>query len=172
MMVPLWTTLLPIWYFSTPSSLWYIIESCYDHEFYLSKRLGMSPEAYGHLLVAANLAQLQLSWCFSIKIRGQSCSKVVDFQHVTEAVWYMRRWNKCNTHNPSLRLNFSLLFVLSFRHVPFVGTDTPQKLTPSKPLTGIGIVIDPSSWIHKNELPQNKSIMVEMAIAINVLVRC
>jgi hypothetical protein len=56
-------------YLSTASSFWYSIESSYDHEFHLSKQLGMSPEAYGHLLGAANHAQLQPSWCFSIKTR-------------------------------------------------------------------------------------------------------
>ncbi len=37
-------------YLSSASSFWYHIESSYDHKFHLSKQLGMSPDAYGHLL--------------------------------------------------------------------------------------------------------------------------
>jgi hypothetical protein len=56
-------------YLSTASSFWYSIESSYDHEFHLFRHLGMSLEAYGHLLGVLNHAQLQPSWCFFIKTR-------------------------------------------------------------------------------------------------------
>ncbi len=66
-------------YLSTASSLWYSIESSYDHEFHLlSETIDMSPEAYGHLLVAANHAQLQPSWCFSIMTRTRIWHQFID----------------------------------------------------------------------------------------------
>jgi hypothetical protein len=34
-------------YLSTASSLWFSLDSSYDHEFHLSKRFGMSPQDYG-----------------------------------------------------------------------------------------------------------------------------
>jgi hypothetical protein len=43
-------------YLSTASSFWYSLDSSYDHEFHLSKRLGMSPNDYKYFLVAAQLA--------------------------------------------------------------------------------------------------------------------
>ena len=53
---------------STASSFWFSLESSYDHEFHLSQRLGMSPQAYEYLLVAANLAHFHTKWgFFSVK---------------------------------------------------------------------------------------------------------
>ena len=54
-------------YLSTATSFWYSLDSSYDHEFHLSKRLGMSPNDYEYLLVAAQLAHFHKKWGFSIK---------------------------------------------------------------------------------------------------------
>jgi hypothetical protein len=54
-------------YLSTASSFWFSFNSSYDHEFHLSKRFGMSPQDYEHLLVAAHLAHFHTKWGFSIK---------------------------------------------------------------------------------------------------------
>jgi hypothetical protein len=54
-------------YLSTASSFWFSLDSSYDHEFHLSKRFGMSPQDYEHLLVAAYLAHFHTKWGFSIK---------------------------------------------------------------------------------------------------------
>ena len=54
-------------YLSTASSFWFSLDSSYDHEFHLSRRLGMSPQDYEYLLVAANLAHFHAKWGFSIK---------------------------------------------------------------------------------------------------------
>ena len=54
-------------YLSTASSFWYSLDSSYDHEFNLSKQLGMSPNDYEYLLVAAQLAHFHGKWGFSIK---------------------------------------------------------------------------------------------------------
>jgi hypothetical protein len=54
-------------YLSTASSFWFSLDSSYDHEFHLSRRLGMSPQAYE--LVAANLAHFHTKWGFSVKKR-------------------------------------------------------------------------------------------------------
>ena len=54
-------------YLSTASSFWFSLDSSYDHEFHLSKRFGMSPQDYEHLLVAAHLAHFHTKWGFSIK---------------------------------------------------------------------------------------------------------
>ncbi len=43
-------------YLFTASSFKYSLASSYDHEFCISKRLGMSPQAFEYLLVAAQLA--------------------------------------------------------------------------------------------------------------------
>ena len=67
-----------ILYLSTASSFWYSIDSSYDHDIQLSKRLGMSPEAYGHPLGAANHAQLQPSWYFFIKTRPRMWQQFID----------------------------------------------------------------------------------------------
>jgi hypothetical protein len=55
-------------YLSAASSFWFSLNSSYDHGCHLSKRLGMSPQDYEYLLVAANLAQFHPKWGFSIKI--------------------------------------------------------------------------------------------------------
>ena len=54
-------------YLATASSFWFSLDSSYDHEFHLSKRFGMSPQDYEHLLVAAHLAHFHTKWGFSIK---------------------------------------------------------------------------------------------------------
>jgi hypothetical protein len=54
-------------YLSTATSFWYSLNSSYDHEFHLSKRLGISPQDYEYLLVAAQLAHFHTKWGFSIK---------------------------------------------------------------------------------------------------------
>ena len=54
-------------YLSTDTSFWYSLDSSYDHEFHLLKRLGMSPNDYEYLLVAAQLAHFHKKWGFSIK---------------------------------------------------------------------------------------------------------
>ena len=54
-------------YLSTATSFWFSINSSYDHCCHLSKRLGMSPQDYEYLLVAANLAHFHERWGFLIK---------------------------------------------------------------------------------------------------------
>ncbi len=53
-------------YLST-TSFWFSINSSYTHCCHLSKRLGMSPQDYEYLLVAANLAHFHERWGLSIK---------------------------------------------------------------------------------------------------------
>jgi len=55
-------------YLSTASSFWFSVNSSYDHGCHLSKRMGMSPQDYEYLLVAANLAHFHQTRGFSIKI--------------------------------------------------------------------------------------------------------
>jgi len=55
-------------YLTSSSSFWFSLNSDYDHDFYLSKRLGMTPKDYEYLLVAADLAHFHKRWGFSIKI--------------------------------------------------------------------------------------------------------
>ena len=55
-------------YLATASSFWFSVNSSYDHGCHLSKRIGMSPQDYEYLLVAANLAHFHQTWGFSIKI--------------------------------------------------------------------------------------------------------
>ena len=55
-------------YLSAASSFWFSLNSSYDHDCHLSKRLGMSPEDYEYLFVDTNLAQFHPKWGFSIKI--------------------------------------------------------------------------------------------------------
>jgi hypothetical protein len=43
---------------SSSSSFWFSLNSSYDHKFYLSKRLGMSPQDYEYLLMALDLASI------------------------------------------------------------------------------------------------------------------
>jgi hypothetical protein len=54
-------------YLSSSSSFWFSLNSSYDHDFHLSKRLGMTPKDYEFLLVAADLAHFHKRWGFSIK---------------------------------------------------------------------------------------------------------
>jgi hypothetical protein len=54
-------------YLSTASSFWFSLASSYDHEFHLSKQLGMAPQAFEYLLVAAQLAHFHKKWGFSMK---------------------------------------------------------------------------------------------------------
>ena len=46
-------------YLSSSSSFWFSLNSSYDHEFHLSKRLGMSPQDYEYLLMALDLAKME-----------------------------------------------------------------------------------------------------------------
>ena len=55
-------------YLSSSSSYWFSLNSSYDHEFHLSKRLGMSPQDYEYLLMALDLASIHKRWGFSIKV--------------------------------------------------------------------------------------------------------
>jgi hypothetical protein len=55
-------------YLSSSSSFWFSLNSSYDHDFHLSKRLGVTPEDYEYLLVAADLAHFHKRWGFSIKM--------------------------------------------------------------------------------------------------------
>ena len=55
-------------YLSSSSSFWFSLNSSYDHDFHLSKRLGVTPEVYEYLLVAADLAHFHKRWGFSIKM--------------------------------------------------------------------------------------------------------
>ncbi len=57
-----------IMYLSTASSFWFSLNSSYDHGCHLSKQMGMSPQDYEYLLVAANLAHFHQKRGFSIKI--------------------------------------------------------------------------------------------------------
>jgi hypothetical protein len=54
-------------YLSTASSFWFSLDSSFDHELHLSKQLGMSPQAFEYLLMAAQLAHFQKKWGFSVK---------------------------------------------------------------------------------------------------------
>jgi len=55
-------------YLSSSSSFWFSLNSSYEHDFHLSKRLGMTPKDYEYLLVAADLAHVDKRWGFSIKM--------------------------------------------------------------------------------------------------------
>jgi len=55
-------------YLSSSSSFWFSLNSSYEHDFHLSKRLGMTPKDYEYLLVAADLAHDDKRWGFSIKM--------------------------------------------------------------------------------------------------------
>jgi len=54
-------------YLSSSSSFWFSLNSSYEHDFHLFKRLGMTPKDYEYLLVAADLAHIDKRWGFSIK---------------------------------------------------------------------------------------------------------
>ena len=47
-----------IMYLSSASSFWFSLNSSYNHDCHLSKRLGVSPQDYEYLLVAADLAHI------------------------------------------------------------------------------------------------------------------
>jgi hypothetical protein len=53
---------------SSSSSFWFSLNSSYDHELHLSKRLGMSPQNYEYLLMALDLARIDKRWGFSILV--------------------------------------------------------------------------------------------------------
>jgi hypothetical protein len=55
-------------YLSSSSSFWFSLNSSYDHDFHLCKRLGMKPEDYESLLVSADLDHFHKRWGFSIKM--------------------------------------------------------------------------------------------------------
>jgi hypothetical protein len=55
-------------YLSSSSSFWFSLNSRYEYDFHLSKRLGMTPKDYEYLLVAADLAHVDKIWGFSIKM--------------------------------------------------------------------------------------------------------
>jgi hypothetical protein len=55
-------------YLSSSSSFWFSLNSSYEHDFHLSKQLGMKPKDYEYLLVAADLAHVDKRWGFSIKM--------------------------------------------------------------------------------------------------------
>jgi hypothetical protein len=44
-------------YLAAAPSFWFSLNSSYDHEFHLSRRLGMSPDDYECIMVAAKLAE-------------------------------------------------------------------------------------------------------------------
>jgi hypothetical protein len=52
-------------FLSTAPSFWYSLDSSYDHEFYLSHQLGMPPQAYEYLLMAADLGNNNKIWGFT-----------------------------------------------------------------------------------------------------------
>ena len=54
-------------YLSTSSSFWFSLNSSYDHDFHLSKQLGLKPKDYESLLVAADLAHFHKRWGFALK---------------------------------------------------------------------------------------------------------
>jgi MoaA/NifB/PqqE/SkfB family radical SAM enzyme len=55
-------------YLSSSSSFWFSLNSSYDHEFHLSKRLDTSPQDYEYLLMALDLARMDKRWGFSIMV--------------------------------------------------------------------------------------------------------
>jgi len=55
-------------YLSAASSFWFSLNSSYDHDCHLSKRLGMSPQEYEYLLMALDLARMDKQWGFSIMV--------------------------------------------------------------------------------------------------------
>ncbi len=57
-----------IGYLSTASFFWFSVNSSYDHGCHQSKQMGMSPQDYEYLLVAATLAHFHQKQGFSIEI--------------------------------------------------------------------------------------------------------
>jgi hypothetical protein len=53
-------------YLSSSSSFWFSLNSSSEHDFHLSKLLGMTPQDYECLLVAADLAHVDKRWGFFI----------------------------------------------------------------------------------------------------------
>ena len=53
-------------YLAAAPLFWFSINSSYDHEFHLSRRFGMTQDAYECILVAANLAEFHKKWGFII----------------------------------------------------------------------------------------------------------
>ena len=88
-------------YLSTATSFWYSLDSIYDHEFHLSKRLGLSPKDYEHLLVAAQLAHFHKKWGFSIK--------KLKWKHFIEGHWFTA--NNCTA---TLEVDFKKLDLDAF----------------------------------------------------------
>ena len=48
----------PLIYLSSSSSFRFSLNSSYDHKFYLSKQLDMSPQDYEYLIMALDLARM------------------------------------------------------------------------------------------------------------------
>jgi hypothetical protein len=82
---------------STTSSFWYSPNSSYDHGFHLSQGLGMTPQDYEYLFVAANLAHYHPKWGFTILVdrlkmflKGHRCYKsdgaAGSFENVTKKI--------------------------------------------------------------------------------------
>ncbi len=72
-------------FLSMATLLWYSLNSSYDHEFHLSRWLGMNPKDYEYILVAANLAHHHPTWGFIILVdrlkmflKGHQCNKSAD----------------------------------------------------------------------------------------------
>ena len=55
-------------YLSAASSFWFSLNSSYDHDCHLSKRLGMSPQEYEYLVMALDLARMDKRWGSSIMV--------------------------------------------------------------------------------------------------------
>ncbi len=95
-------------YLSTASSLWFSLDSSYDHEFDLSQWLGMSPQAYKYLLLVANLAHFLLPavvivrHCAAINtlIAGYLCCQLL-----TTSL-------RCSWHQPQPALCFSCCWLV------------------------------------------------------------
>ncbi len=72
-------------FLSMATSFWYSLNSSYDHEFHLSRWLGMNLKDYEYILVAANLAHYHPTWGFIILVdrlkmflEGHRCNKSAD----------------------------------------------------------------------------------------------
>ena len=55
-------------YLAAAPSFWFSLNSSYDHEFHLSRRLGMSPDDYECIMVAAKLAEFHKTRGFFINL--------------------------------------------------------------------------------------------------------
>jgi len=55
-------------FLSDAPSFWFTVNTSYDHDFHLSRRLGLCPRDYECLLAAANLAHYTKSGKFAIKM--------------------------------------------------------------------------------------------------------